>query len=291
MGYTSMRDSTSIDLEAGEQDWDFCVVTPNYNMGEHLEETIESVLLNLGPNDEYFIVDGGSRDGSLEIIKNYERHLTGWISEPDNGYADALAKGFNQTTGEFMGWINCGDLLLRGCLSEAKEEFHRTGADLIFGDDVYIDEGGKVIAHSRGHVRSLRKMMLYGGWAPLQDACFWRRSLYERVGGINPSIKDAADYDFFLHTSWAGKSVYVPKIFSAFRRHSNQKSIARSSDYESERQLCRQRMLKELAISKPRGMVAEMYYKSLVRWRHYVSRYFYGARVPLGTSAMELTVD
>lgn len=268
----------------------FSVITPNYNMAHFLSQTIESVLGNLQPGDEYFIVDGGSTDKSVEIIRRYETHLTGWVSEPDNGYADALAKGFQRCTGEFLCWINSGDLLLKGALQVAREALTETGADLIFGDDVYIDEQGKVISHSRGHVRSLKHMMLYGGWTPLQDACFWRRSLYDCVGGIDSTLKYAADYDFFLRASCTGKCVYVPKVFSAFRRHSGQMSISRSAQYETERQICRKRMLGQVGVSVLQRFACETIYWIAVRWRHHVARRFQRSAVQPGTVATTLVV-
>ena len=268
----------------------FSVVTPNLNMARFLPDTIESVLANLHSGDEYFVIDGGSTDDSVEIIRRYESCLTGWISEPDDGYAHALTKGFRQCKGEFMCYINCGDLLLEGALQVARQALAETGADLIFGDDVCIDEQGRVISHSWGHVRSLKYMMLYGGWTPLQDACYWRRSLYERVGGMNPVLRYAADYDFFLRASWTGRSMYVPKVFSAFRRHSGQKSVRSVSAYEVERQMCRRRMLDELAVPMLWRVVAEAYFTTLVRWRHHVARRFRRPAVPTGTVATTLVV-
>ncbi len=266
----------------------FSIVTPNYNMARFLPETIESVLANLQPGDEYFVVDGGSTDGSVDIIQQYSPHLTGWISEPDEGYADALDKGFRRCTGAFLCWINSGDLLLKGALRSAREALTRTGADLIFGDDVYIDEQSRVISHSRGHVRSLKYMMLYGGWTPLQDACFWRRSLYERIGGINPKLKYAADYDFFLRASWAGQCVYVPTVFSAFRRHRSQKSITGSVHYELERQFCRKRMLSRLNVSAAQRFAFESVYWFAVRWRYHVARRFHVTWIKAGTYASQM---
>ncbi len=250
----------------------FSVVTPNLNMARFLAATIESVLANLQPGDEYFVIDGGSTDGSVDLIRRYESHLTGWVSEPDHGYADALDKGFRRCTGEFMCWVNSSDLLLKGTLRYARSALAESGADLIFGDDLHIDEQDHVLAHSRGGVRSLKGMMLYGGWTPLQDACYWRRSLYERVGGIDAALHYAADYDFFLRASIAGQCTYVPRVLSAFRAHPAQKSIRRAVDYERERQMCRRRMLRKLNIPPWRRAVAEAYYSILVRWRHHIAR-------------------
>ncbi len=254
-------------MERETQRPSFSVVTPNYNMGEYLTETIESVLANLRPGDEYFIIDGGSTDDSVEIIRRYEHHLAGWVSEKDCGYADALGKGFAQSTAEYQCWINCGDLLLSGALDEACARLTATGADMIFGDDLYIDEDGQVLQVSNGHVDDLATMMLYGGWTPLQDACYWRRSLYEKVGGIDPSQRYAADYDLFLRMSLNGSCQYVPAIFSAFRRHGGQTSNVHARGYQQEREQCRQRELARRSDGYWRQSMLNVSYWWKARWR------------------------
>lgn len=216
------------------------VVTPSFNMAPYLEDTIQSVIGNLRSGDEYFIIDGGSTDGSVDIIRRHEKSLTGWISEPDAGYADALAKGFARATGDVLCWINAGDMYLSGALDSAGKLL-ADDLDMIFGDDFYIDEDNRVLSYSRGWVSNLRTAMLYGGWTPLQDACFWRRGLYQSIGGIDRSLRYAADYDLFLRMALAGRAGYVPVTFSAFRRHAGQKSVSGSAAYEDERRRVRAR--------------------------------------------------
>jgi GT2 family glycosyltransferase len=133
-------------------------------------------------------------------------------------------------------------------------------------------------------------MMLYAGWTPLQDACYWRRSIYNRIGGINPALRYAGDYDFFLRASLLGKCVYAPKIYSAFRRHENQKSISTSDHYEREREECRRRMLRELHVSVPQRLGSEIVFGLMARWRYYVGRRLYRSGIPGGTAASELVV-
>jgi glycosyltransferase involved in cell wall biosynthesis len=219
------------------------VVTPNFNMAAYLPATIQSVLANLGPQDEYFIIDGGSSDGSVEAIQACENRLTGWVSETDSGYAEAIGKGFRRATGDILCWINSGDLLLGRAFDRVREHFAETTATFIFGDDFYIDENDRVLAYSRGWVADLKMAMLYGGWTPLQDACFWRRDLYAAAGGIDASLKYAADYDLFLRMAMAGKAAYAPLAFSAFRRHEGQKSIRGAKNYAAEKEAARQRQL------------------------------------------------
>ncbi len=241
-------------------------------MASYLIQTVESVLSNLCPGDEYFVIDGDSKDDSVDVIKRYESRLTGWISEPDRGYADALAKGFSKATGDVLCWINSGDLLLPGALNAARRALTETDAEMIFGDDLYVDEDGRVIFFSRGYVKNLQNAMLYGGWTPLQDACFWRRSLYERVGGIDPSLQYAADFDLFFRMALRGRCQYVPLTFSAFRRHAGQKSISGSDAYQAERVNLRRAVLDRLPGSQLEKSLRCLWHGAAIRWRAHVSQ-------------------
>lgn len=248
------------------------VVTPSFNMARYLGETIQSVLANLRPGDEYFVIDGGSTDDSVEVIERYASSLTYWVSEPDSGYAHALAKGFARASGDILCWINSSDVLLAGAFDAASEALRTLRAELIFGDDFYIDEQGKVIRFSRGYVRDLRAAMLFGGWTPLQDACFWLRDLYARIGGIDAGLKYAADYDLFLRMALAGRTHYVPKAFSAFRRHGGQKSMAGSDQYRSERIAVRNRELRRAPGALLTKFCASALHGTEIRWRERVQR-------------------
>jgi glycosyltransferase involved in cell wall biosynthesis len=234
------RLGTSTRFEVKIRPMRISIVTPSFNMARYLEDTIKSVIGNLLPDDEYFVIDGGSTDGSVDLIRGHEENLTGWVSEKDAGYADALAKGFERATGDILCWINAGDLYLSGALDAARRLF-AGDLDMIFGDDFYIDEDNKVLCYSHGWVPDLRMATLYGGWTPLQDACFWRRDLYWKVGGIDRALHYAADYDLFLRMALAGRTEYVPLAFSAFRRHAGQKSISGSGAYDVERKRVRAR--------------------------------------------------
>ena len=266
----------------------FSVITPNYNMDSYLAATIESVLSNLRPGDEYFIVDGGSSDRSVEVIQRYESKISGWISQKDKGYADALAKGFARCTGEYLCWVNSGDLLLRGALDVARSVFEKTEADFIMGDDLYIDDRDIVLSQSRGGILAFKYMMLFGRWTPLQDACYWKRSLYEAAGGIDPTLRYAADYDFFLRAAWHGRTTYTPTVYSAFRRHAGQKSIAGSLEYKREQKGIQVRMTKIIDIRPFIVMIVKPLCWFHVRWRYYVAQRFFRTWVKPGSSALAM---
>ena len=246
------------------------IITPSMNMGGWLAQTIESVLSNLRPGDQYFVIDGESKDDSVDIIRRYEQRLTAWVSERDRGHADALEKGFARATGDILCWINAGDLLLPGALDAARQALADSGADMIFGDDLYVDEEGRVIFFSRGYVKDLKSAMLYGGWTPLQDACFWTRALYQRVGGIDPLLKQAVDYDLFLRMAMQGTTRYVPLAFSVFRRHGGQKSIASADAYRKERVEVRRRELAHMSMSASVKFLRLLWHGLVIRWRVHV---------------------
>lgn len=256
-------------------------------MGRYLPETIESVLRNLRPGDEYFIIDGGSTDDSGDVIRRYESHLSGWISEADRGYADAIAKGFSRGSGELFAWVNSGDLLLSGALDCARRFLADPKVDMVFGDDYYIAEDSTVLFRSHGGTRNLRNMMLHGGWTPLQDACYWRRSLYERVGGINPDTKYAADFELFLKFALSGNCLYAPVAFSTFRRHSGQVSVNGARHYRDERRAILRRMGERTASSV---LLRAAYYVWL-RVRNRVLQRYWNSRVHRGRPVLEIVAD
>ncbi len=161
--------------------------------------------------------------------------------------------------------------------------------DLLFGDDYVIDGAGNVMSRSCGRVACLRRMMLYGSWTPLQDACFWRREAYEKIGGMDRTLRYSGDYDLFLRLTRNARVSYVPYVFSAFRRHPGQISIAKTKQYQGEKEKCRQREISEIGM-RTAALLSRPYYWAAVRVRARILDPVWRmrAREAVGRSALEL---
>ena len=201
------------------------IVTPSYNQADFLEETLRSVLLQGYPNLEYIVIDGGSKDGSVEVIRKYERHLAYWVSEKDKGASHAIAKGFQRATGSILAYLNSDDPYLPGAIQSAVELFERSPeCDVVFGDTYWTDSRGAVICERRQTPFSATGY-LYGGADLQQPSTFWRRGLYQKVGGMNPEYQTAFDTDLFVRFVVAkAKFRHVKRFFSCFRIHADAKS-------------------------------------------------------------------
>jgi glycosyltransferase involved in cell wall biosynthesis len=202
------------------------IVTPSYNQAQFLEETIRSVLEQDYPDLEYIIVDGGSKDGSQEIIQKYADRLAWWVSEPDRGQTDALNKGFVHATGDLLAWINSDDTYVPGAVGEAVKFFaaHPNAAH-IYGDANYINEAGKVVGRFPAAQTNYR--LLRRGYVHIpQQATFFRADLWRQVGPLDPSFFFAMDYDLWVRLAARGPLMYYPRVWANFRLHGDSKTLA-----------------------------------------------------------------
>lgn len=200
------------------------IVTPSFNQAGYIGETMESVLGQGYPNLEYIVVDGGSTDGSADVIARYSDRLAYWTSEPDDGQTDALAKGFRRATGGIMGWLCSDDLLEPGSLFEVAETFARNPAwQVVYGDGLWIDAAGGPLRPQK-EIPFNRFVFLYDYNYLPQPSTFWRRGLYERVGGLDPSFDLAMDADLWARFAEHTEPRHVARPWSRMRRYPEQKN-------------------------------------------------------------------
>jgi len=201
------------------------ILTPSYNQGRFLEETIQSVLSQDYPLLEYIIVDGASTDGSVEIIQRYASQLAWWVSEPDQGQTDALNKGFAHAHGEVFAWLNSDDTYLNGAITQAVEALHsHPEAAMVYADANLIDEQGEVIGRFPSRSTNLKKLLRGSVHIPQQTTFFWSR-LWRIVGPLDPSFQFAMDYDLWVRLAKLAPLVYTPRVWANFRLHGQGKSV------------------------------------------------------------------
>ena len=178
------------------------IVTPSYNLALYLEQTILSIVQQEYPNLEYIIIDGGSTDGSVEIIKKYEQYLSYWVSEPDNVLYYALQKGFEQATGDIMGWLNADDLLHPKALFTLGSIFRDISeVQWLQGYPTVFDKAGRVVSHRppQSSKYSFYLKQYHNGKFIQQESTYWRRSLWEKTGEfVSSEYKLAGDFELWM---------------------------------------------------------------------------------------------
>ncbi len=211
----------------------FSIVTPSYNQGQFLEETILSVLDQKYSNLEYIIIDGGSTDESVEIIRRYEKHLAYWVSEKDRGQVHAINKGIEQTTGDIFGFVNSDDLYLPGTFAAVAEHFeNHPESEWVCGDTVMFGEGlddeliQTVVPKSAAHCLS------WAYEAP-QPGMFWQRELL--VDGFQEQWRYCFDHELYARLLLAGhKCRHLPVTLAAYRLHPRSKTVAEGDLFDRE---------------------------------------------------------
>ena len=194
------------------------IVTPSYNQAQFLEATIQSVQNQDYPNLEYIIIDGGSRDGSVEIIEKYANNITFWVSEPDNGQVDALHKGFALSTGEILGWLNSDDVFLHSqVLSEVADIFCRyPDLHMLTGSGMILDGQGKWLRQIPYVPQYVQATTLRYRNFVLQPATFFHRSIFEDTP-LDANLHYAFDWDFWIRVSQKYNVLSVPNVWAGAR--------------------------------------------------------------------------
>lgn len=199
------------------------IVTPSFNQASFLEETILSVLRQDYPNIEYIIMDGGSTDGSVEIIKKYAKRLAYWASAKDHGQTDAIAKGFARSKGEYLAYL-CSDDLLEPSAISISVDYHLKHPDvgLTFGDRARIDGKGNIYSLQR--YPQFRPWFLRWFFNMPQETTLFKRSVFDAVGGFDESLRMVMDYDLWCKINKISMIRHIPAVLGRFRVHSNNKS-------------------------------------------------------------------
>jgi glycosyltransferase involved in cell wall biosynthesis len=201
------------------------IITPSFNHAHFIEATIRSVLMQDYPHIEYLVVDGGSNDGTVDVIKKYADKLAWWVSEKDKGQTDAINKGFARAKGDILAWLNSDDTYEPGVVSAAVkylQEHPRVG--MVYGDCNFINEHGNVIGRFNSAQTDYR--LLRQGYAHIpQQTMFFRRELWEQVGPLDPSFYFAMDYDLWTRIAARSEIKYVPQTWANFRLHTSGKTI------------------------------------------------------------------
>jgi glycosyltransferase involved in cell wall biosynthesis len=210
------------------------IVTPSFNQAAFLEQTLLSVLEQDYPNIEYWVIDGGSTDNSVEIIKQYASRLAGWVSEKDKGQADGINKGLAKATGEIIGWLNSDDLYYPGAIAGAVEAFRlHPEASIVFSDVESIDEH-----------RTAFNLMRYGDWKLPelmtfhiigQPGVFMRRAVLEQATYLDLNYNYLLDVQLWLRMAAIAEPFYVPgAVWAAARIHSDAKNVAHAKEFGAE---------------------------------------------------------
>lgn len=218
------------------RDWPrITVVTPSFNQAQFLGQTIASVLGQDYPDLEYFIVDGGSTDGSREIIEQHQSALAWWVSEPDRGQAHAINKGLARATGAVHCWLNSDDCFAPGALRHVAERF-RAGTRALVGDALRIDVPGGATQHHRGRCGGYEEMLRY--WLPYemhQPAVFWSGELTARVGPLNEDLHLAMDYEYWLRIAREARFENAGVTLAHWHHHAQAKTGRDFFAYHHER--------------------------------------------------------
>ena len=206
------------------------IVTPSFNQAKFLEQTIRSVLDQSFPAAEYFVMDGGSNDPSLEIIKKYSDRLSGWVSEKDNGQAEAINKGMLRCSCDIIAWINSDDYYLPGAFQQAVKAFEEhPEAGIVYGNVLSVDGSGTPINLQKFPDYNLADLMCFKIIS--QPAVFMRRFVLEKAGLINPELHYLLDHQLWLRMAASAPIVHIPFTLAAARYHADAKNVSQTAGF------------------------------------------------------------
>ncbi|MEN0054050.1 MAG: glycosyltransferase family 2 protein [Mucilaginibacter sp.] len=199
------------------------VITPSYNQGAFIEQTILSVIGQQYPNLEYIIIDGGSTDNTVDVIKKYEDHITYWLSEQDAGQSHAINKGFARATGDILCWLNSDDYYLPGTLLDIGSRLAANGLDLVFGNCIHLNEKDNQTYGS--YFDPFKNWDIKQGDYIVQPSSFWTKRAFELTGPLREDLHFGFDWEWYARAQSKGVN-FIPsaKYYAVYRVHGDQKS-------------------------------------------------------------------
>ena len=211
------------------QEWPrISVIIPSYNQGSFIRQTLDSVLEQRYPNLELIVMDGGSKDHTVDILEEYSSNLSQWASEPDDGQSHAINKGFAVATGSLVGWLNSDDLYLpKSMFRAASYMIEHPACDVVFSDYVFIDDSGNALKCRREIPFDFSTYLWPCDCYHANCAGMFRRQVFEETGGLRQDLAYSMDYEFYLRLASQGFRVdHVREFWGAYRFHEESKSVA-----------------------------------------------------------------
>lgn len=215
-------------------DWPLVsIVTPSYNQAAFLEQTLRSVLEQDYPAIEYLVADGGSTDGSVDILKRYASKLAWWVSEKDHGQAEAINKGFTRAKGKFIAWVNSDDYYEPGAIKAAVEVLEANPQlGMVFGDVQVVDKDGRVLNNLHYGNWGLNELMTFHIIG--QPSVFMRREVLEKAGHLDLSYHFMLDHQLWLRMGLQAPMQYIPRLMAGAHYHEDCKNLQQAAEFGKE---------------------------------------------------------
>lgn len=202
------------------------IITPSFNQGYFLEETIQSVIGQQYPNLEYIIIDGGSTDNSIDILKKYDNKLSYWISEPDKGQAHAINKGIEKSTGDILAWLNSDDLYMPGTLHKISKKLNINNNEIICGNCIHFENSKKGLISQGSDIMALKNRYDLTDIDYInQPSTFWSRKTWETTGVLNEQFHYTFDWEWYIKANeLKANFLFCEEAFALYRKHDNHKT-------------------------------------------------------------------